>query len=395
MKRTWSSKPISFICRLVNGRAFKPSDWQKSGLPIIRIQNLNDPTKPFNYFQGKHTSQHLVDDGDVLLSWSGTPGTSFGCFVWSRGKAILNQHIFKVHVDDGQIDKEFFVHAVNSRLGRMIELAHGGVGLRHITKAKLESIELPVPPIEEQRRIVGRIKEMLERADEIRALHAAIASERKILLTASLSELFTVYERSAPLLQIGELLMDSRYGTSRKCYSTGKGLPVLRIPNIGQGLMNTEGLKYCDLEDREWEALKLQDGDLLVVRTNGSPDLVGRCAVFHLKGDFAFASYIIRLRLDVKRVNPDYLMFFLSSSRGRDAIRSRYKTSAGQYNISSSGLRSVSFPCPNLVEQDLAVARMKSQQKLINELSILYASSESRARMISGSILQKAFAGEL
>ena len=171
MTFNWKSVPIGKICRLVNGRAFKPSDWKTDGLRIVRIQNLNDPSKPFNYFAGEVETKFLIDTGDVLISWSGTPGTSFGCFIWERGTAILNQHIFKVYIDIEQVDKEFFVYAVNSKLDEMIQLAHGGVGLRHITKPKLESIELHLPELFEQKRVVSQIKDSFSRVKEITQLH--------------------------------------------------------------------------------------------------------------------------------------------------------------------------------------------------------------------------------
>lgn len=142
---------IGEICNLVNGRAFKPAEWVDAGLPIVRIQNLRDSSKPMNKFDGEVHEKHLVDSGDVLLSWSGTPGTSFGCFVWDRGRAILNQHIFRVEYDKSRMERDFFVHAVNSRLDEMMRRAHGAVGLRHITKAQLNKIKLPMPPLNEQR----------------------------------------------------------------------------------------------------------------------------------------------------------------------------------------------------------------------------------------------------
>jgi type I restriction enzyme S subunit len=73
MKKKWNYKSIGDICHLINGRAFKPSDWGSDGLRIVRIQNLNDPSKPFNLFNGKVLDKHIIDNGTVLLSWSGTP----------------------------------------------------------------------------------------------------------------------------------------------------------------------------------------------------------------------------------------------------------------------------------------------------------------------------------
>ena len=152
MGKKLPTETIGKLCKLINGRAFKPTDWVDTGMPIVRIQNLRDPSKPMNKFDGEVKDKFLIDSGDVLLSWSGTPGTSFGCFIWDRGRAILNQHIFRVEYDSSRIERDFFVHAMNSRLDEMIDRAHGGVGLRHITKSELNKIKLPVPPLDEQRR---------------------------------------------------------------------------------------------------------------------------------------------------------------------------------------------------------------------------------------------------
>ena len=73
--------PIGKLCSLVNGRAFKSSEWGSEGLPIIRIQNLNDEHRDFNYYDGHYEKKHEVNSGDLLFSWSGTPGTSFGRFL--------------------------------------------------------------------------------------------------------------------------------------------------------------------------------------------------------------------------------------------------------------------------------------------------------------------------
>src|SRR5580692_5931882 len=92
----WPTIKIGEALHLINGRAFKPTEWTKSGTPIVRIQNLNNPNAPFNYYQGDLPEKISLKDGDLLFAWSGTPGTSFGAHIWRGGKAWLNQHIFKV-----------------------------------------------------------------------------------------------------------------------------------------------------------------------------------------------------------------------------------------------------------------------------------------------------------
>ena len=142
----WQKMNIGEACTLVNGRAFKPSDWTKTGTPIVRIQNLNDPNAEFNYCSGDVEDKFWIDTGTLLFAWSGTPGTSFGAFIWAGGKAVLNQHIFQVY-PCAEISKQFLKCSFEGHMDEIIKRAHGGVGLRHITKQELERIELLVPPM--------------------------------------------------------------------------------------------------------------------------------------------------------------------------------------------------------------------------------------------------------
>jgi type I restriction enzyme S subunit len=152
------------VCRLVNGKAFRPEDWSDHGAPIIRIQNLNDPLKGFNHWAGSLGLQVLVEPGDVLLAWSGTPGTSFGTHIWGGPRGILNQHIFRVDLDRSRITKEWCVLAVNFRLNHLIAQAHGGVGLKHVTRGMVDDLEIALPSLKEQQ----RISDILSVADDIR-----------------------------------------------------------------------------------------------------------------------------------------------------------------------------------------------------------------------------------
>jgi type I restriction enzyme S subunit len=138
------------ICKLVNGLAFKPTEWKESGKPIIRIQNLNDENKPFNYTQENFDEKYLIKNGDVLFSWSGTPGTSFGCFKWLREDGWLNQHIFKVILNGKLITVDFFITQMNLKIGELISQAHGGVGLKHVTKKMVDELSLVLPPMKLQ-----------------------------------------------------------------------------------------------------------------------------------------------------------------------------------------------------------------------------------------------------
>lgn len=186
----WEWVRLGSCMRMVNGRAFKPTDWQPAGLPIVRIQNLNNETAPFNYCNPRNIDErHLINDGAFLISWSGTPGTSFGAFIWRRGKAALNQHIFKCFQIGAAFDDRFLRLAINGRLDELIAKAHGGVGLQHITKGKLENLVLSLPPLAEQLRIIEKVDELMALCDRLEAAQTEREGWRDRLVRASLARL--------------------------------------------------------------------------------------------------------------------------------------------------------------------------------------------------------------
>ena len=128
------------IATYINGYAFKPEDWGHSGLPIIRIQNLTGTNEDFNYYDGSYPERVEVNNGDVLISWS----ASLGVYLWSQGKAILNQHIFKVVFDKLPIEKRFFMFAVEQKLVEMADKTHGST-MKHIVKKDFDNTLIAYP----------------------------------------------------------------------------------------------------------------------------------------------------------------------------------------------------------------------------------------------------------
>ena len=190
LPRGWESIRIGNAINMINGRAFKPSEWNTIGLPIIRIQNLNNPVAPYNYCDFDVDQKFHLKDGDFLISWSGTPGTSFGAFIWDRGPAVLNQHIFRCELYGDSFFRPYLRLAINAQLDEMISQAHGGVGLQHITKGKLEKLVVTLPPFAEQKRIIAKVDQLMHLCDELETQLNQSKKDSEMLMQAVLQEAF-------------------------------------------------------------------------------------------------------------------------------------------------------------------------------------------------------------
>jgi type I restriction enzyme, S subunit len=178
----WRVLQLRDVCTLINGRGFKPYEWRDaaSGLPIIRIQNLNG-SDDFNYYDGAFHPKILVEDGQLLFAWSGSRGTSFGPHIWHGSRGVLNYHTWKVVPNDRYVDACFLLHALRHLTAYIEEKAHGASALVHTQKWEMEGLHLALPPLPEQRAIAAALSDV---DALIGALDAAVAKKRAIKLAA-------------------------------------------------------------------------------------------------------------------------------------------------------------------------------------------------------------------
>src|SRR5699024_2910902 len=166
--RTWNVSKVKWLGSFINGYDFKPSDWGDKGIPIIRIQNLTNPDKKLNYFDGEVDAKHLITRGDYLISWSAT----LSVFRWEYRDAYLNQHIFKVILNEQNVEYNFFYWLAKVFMEEMSNKKHGST-MQHVTKITYENFKVPLPSIDTQLKIsffldneIFRINRILEKTKE-------------------------------------------------------------------------------------------------------------------------------------------------------------------------------------------------------------------------------------
>lgn len=284
----------------------------------------------------------------------------------------------------------------------------GAVGQRRVPADYLKASKLPLPPLTEQRRIVSKLDALTARTARARAeldrIPALTARYKQAVLAKAFSGELTRDWRKVSGTElsawgqrrVGELAFDIRYGTAARCSFSPSQTPVLRIPNITDGRIDTTDLKHATFKASEQAKLALQAGDMLVIRSNGSVSLVGRAAVVtkDVEG-FLYAGYLIRLRLDQDRVNPDYLQRAFSEPAVRREIESFAKSTSGVNNINSEQLRSLVIPMAPLIEQAEIVRCIDRTFAEIDRLTAEAAAARCLLDRLDQAVLAKAFRGEL
>ena len=157
----WTILKVGNVAEYINGRAFKPEEWEQTGLPIIRIQNLNDPNAYYNRTKNEYEEKYLIKKGDLLFAWA----ASLGTYIWKGEDAWLNQHIFKV-IPYPFLYKKYLYYAFHAMITEFYRKSHGS-GMIHITRKQFEEITLWLPPLTEQYRIVQYLQQVFEKLDSI------------------------------------------------------------------------------------------------------------------------------------------------------------------------------------------------------------------------------------
>lgn len=326
------------VATYINGYAFKPSDWSDSGVPIIRIQDLTGNSYQANRYSGEYAKKYEVLPGDVLISWS----ASFGVYIWTAEKAVLNQHIFKVVFDKCEVDKSFFVHQVQNILESAESSSHGAT-MKHLTKPVFDALPFHLPPLDEQRRIAAT----LDKVSDLIAKRRAQLDKLEELVKARFVEMFGeqyINPKGWETGTIRDVVSEVKYGTSRPAVEGG-AYKYLRMGNITfDGHLDLNDLKYIDISESEIEKCIVKKGDVLFNRTN-SKELVGKTCVFNIDEPMVIAGYIIRVRVN-DRVLPDYLSAVLNSQYGKRTLADMCKAIVGQANINAQELQSIAILIP-------------------------------------------------
>lgn len=343
----------------------------------------------------KTKRQQVCRTGEFLVAEIDAKVGGFGIVPASLDGSIVSSHYFLFEVDETKLDCRFIDYFIRTATFLTQVEAQGSTNYAAIRPGDVLGYTMPLPPLAEQRRVVAQIEELAQEIHEAGSLRQRAAEETEALIASRISNIF----QRGPLEgwvvgTLGDYVLDDCYGTSEKTSIDDTGVAVLRMGNIQNGRLDLRDLKYLYLSEKERAKLLLHQGDILVNRTN-SAELVGKCAVFDADGDFAFASYLIRLRLDQDRSHPRLVAAFINSPLGRAYMISEKRQMTGQANVNSTKLKALPIALPSLAEQERIVADLDALQAEVEALRGLQSQTATALDALLPAILDRAFKGEL
>lgn len=345
---------------------------------------------------------YLTDEHLVLIGEDGAPFLDLlknKAYI-IKGKSWVNNH--------AHILKSFYDEVGNKYLCNYLNVFNykgyiNGTTRLKLTQKNLDIIPIPLPPLNEQQRIVNRIESLfakIDRAKELIENTLAQFEQNKmaILHKAFTGELTAKWRKENNIdlsswkeKTIDELCTSLKYGTSKKSKPEGS-VVVLRMGNLQNGEIDWSNLMYTD-DKEDIEKYLLKKGDVLFNRTNGSADLIGKTSIYRGEYPAIYAGYLIKLDYG-KDIIGEYLNYIMNSNKARAYCNKIKSSGASQFNINAKKIGAFKIPVPTIEEQQEIVNILDKLLAKYNKIKNLEQQLE-KIELLKKAILAKAFRGEL
>jgi len=267
-----------------------------------------------------------------------------------------------------------------------------------VTDKQVLDMEVPLPPLQEQKRIAAMLNEQMAAVEKARAAAEERFEAASLFWSACLRSVFSSAAslgwQSRKLGEISEIV-----GGLQKTPDRAPRLffrPYLTVRNVQRGHLDLSQIEEFEVTQNELRKLRLLRGDILIVEGNGSIDHIGRNALFTDDGrEWIHQNHIIRVRLDRGVCNPDFVSCFLNSEAGRMQMIEKARTSSGLYTLSAGKVSELEIPVPTLGEQEAVVLQLDKRRE--RGQSLVQAANEglSAISLLPSTLLRRAFCGQL
>ncbi len=358
-------------------------DWE--GVPNCTIDEDRKP-------------KYLLKEGDIVIARTGSVGSSY-LIKGDIPETVFASYLIRIRLND-KIKPHFVKHFLDStRFWKQIHQVKRGIGRPNVNARMLKEIRIPLPSMEEQHRIIESLNRIRDSLRTSRQETSRIPDLTRRLRMAILSKAFREElirdEEVFTGRNLGDVVERFQNGTGRRRDGKGLKTPILRLANVKNGEISQTDIREYSMPDDEIEKYRLNKDDLLLVRVNGSRNLVARPTIFDREDTFTFCDHFIRCTVNKSLILPQFLSYQLESHSCRTFIEYNMVSSAGQNTISQRVLEKMPLKLPSL---DIQKHIVNYIGKSLEMLSILNHTSEEAILSfdrLESSILLQAFKGKL
>ncbi|EID0693284.1 restriction endonuclease subunit S [Vibrio vulnificus] len=385
---SWPMVKLGEHISVLSGFAFKSSLFGTEGMPLVRIRDVV-PGYTNTYYSGEYSPEYIVQQGDLLVGLDG----DFNRALWKSGAALLNQRVCKLIANETTLDGRYLYHL----LPRELDFIHQNtpaVTVKHLSVKKIKDIEIPLPPLDEQKRIAA----ILDKADAIRQKRKQAIALADEFLRSVFLEMFgdpVTNPKGWEKRELGQLLSSIDSGKSPKCESreaADREWGVLKLSAVTYGEYRSGENKAFLGDPTLIEKYEVKKGDLLFTRKNTHKLVAAVSYVFETEEKRVLPDLIFRLNVsDEESLNKLYLFSLLAYPSQRKEIQALAGGAAGSMpNISKANLSLVQIPIPPIELQRNFAEVVNAYRKVFSKLT-MHTEIEGLFEALS----QNAFSGQL
>ena len=380
----WPVKTLGDVCEVIAGQSPEGKFYNKEGKGVPFYQGKKDFAERILGSPTTWTSEvtKLARPGDILMSVRAPVGPVNLCPIDAcigRGLAAIRP--------SSKTDTDFIYYYLES-IQSEIAGTEGAV-FASINKAQIEGLRCPVPPLDEQKRIVKLLDAATARVTELTACYEQARTHANNLFASALRDALES-NPDWPVKTLGDI-SEIAYGYTESAKSEKVGPKFLRITDIKDRGVNWDEVPFCPIDSEQLKRHRLEDGDIVFARTGAT---TGKSFLVIDPPLAVCASYLIRLRIDKKMVSPDFLnLNFQTTGYWKQVNEGMSGAAQGGFNATKLGL--LEIPVPSLEEQKRIVAQLDSLRSKTSEMVAAYDAKLTAAMNLRQSILESAFAGEL
>jgi type I restriction enzyme S subunit len=378
----WPVKTLGDLMSVQNGYAFDSQFFSADGtIGLIRIRDLKNGITTETHFDGPYDDQYVVTNGDYLIGMDG----EFRCYEWKGTPALLNQRVCRLRDFAKSLDARFLFYGINKFL-KDIEDVTGFTTVKHLSSKSILAIEMPVPPLEEQKRIVALLDEATTCINELEACYEQARTHANNLFSSALSDALEggpdwSVKALGEVCSIESVLVDPR----EKKYSS--------MIHIGAGNIESRTGRLFDIKTVSEE--KLISGKYLFTTDDvlyskirpylvkvATPEVAGLCSadVYPLRP----GSLLTRKFLFYSLISETFTDYAIGGS-----------SRAGMPKVNREHLFKYEMRVPPISVQSEIVNRLEVVKERTSEMVTAYQAKLASASSLRRAILEAAFAGEL